>query len=244
MPLSPVQRHSVADDVFQQLLTGVLGGELQAGSALPAERVLSETLGVNRQAVREALQRLAQAGLVEIRHGGGTQVLDYRSGAGLDLLPHLLVTGDQVPDVKVVRSLVELRACLGPEIARRCAQRRGEAIAHAVKEIAADMRDEGDLAELASRDLAFWELLVDGSDNIAYRLAYNGLRRTYDPIRHLLADLLADELRAHEDRAALAAGVAAADGERAASAAARLLDHGTRSMNGLVTRLAEEGDGA
>ncbi len=52
MPLQPVARSSVADAVFAQLLDGVLSGELDAGVELPAERALTQALGVNRQAVR------------------------------------------------------------------------------------------------------------------------------------------------------------------------------------------------
>jgi GntR family transcriptional regulator, transcriptional repressor for pyruvate dehydrogenase complex len=241
MPLTPVRRRSVADEVFDQLLAGVLDGELAPGSTLPAERALSEALGVNRQAVREALQRLSQAGVVDIRHGGGTQVLDYRDGAGLDLLPALLLTGDGGPDAAVVRSLMELRACLGPEIARRCAQRCTTAIAQAVLDTAARMLAEDDLPALAAADLELWELLVDGSENIAYRLAFNALRRTYAPISDLLARLLADELRAHPDRTALAERVAERDPAGAAAAAERLLDHGSRAVTSLLASLTDEG---
>ena len=58
---------------------------------LPSERRLAEVLGVSRPAVREALQRLSQAQLVEVRHGGSTTVRDFRTFGGLDLLPRLLV---------------------------------------------------------------------------------------------------------------------------------------------------------
>ena len=75
------------DEVFDQVLGEVLGGELTPGQALPAERRLAEVLGVSRPAVREALQRLSQAGLIEVRQGDTTTVRDFRRHAGLDLLP-------------------------------------------------------------------------------------------------------------------------------------------------------------
>src|SRR4051795_12557780 len=110
MALKPVARRLVPEDVFEQLLGEVVDGELSAGDSLPSERRLAEGLGVSRPAVRrglprlppaavrggprpavrEALQRLSQAGLVEVRHGGSTTVRDYRTSAGLDLLPRLL----------------------------------------------------------------------------------------------------------------------------------------------------------
>src|SRR3954451_11768659 len=101
MQLQPVARHSVSDAVFEQLQAQILGGHLAAGEALPSERALTELMGVNRQAVREALKRLDQAGLVEINHGGVTRARNYRESAGLDLLSTLLTKPDGSVDVTV-----------------------------------------------------------------------------------------------------------------------------------------------
>ena len=95
MPLQPVTRRSVPDEVFDQVLAEVVDGEIEAGEALPSERRLAEVLGVSRPAVREALQRMAQTRLVEVRQGGATTVRDFKRSAGLDLLPRLLVRARQ-----------------------------------------------------------------------------------------------------------------------------------------------------
>ena len=71
-----VERRSLSEAVFEQLRGGILTGELEAGSSLPAERELAVELGVNRSAVREALKRLQQLRLVAIRQGESTRVLD------------------------------------------------------------------------------------------------------------------------------------------------------------------------
>src|SRR4051794_35712144 len=123
MPLQPVSRRSVPDEIFEQVLGEVVSGALGPGEALPSERRLAEVLGVSRPAVREALQRMAQTRLVEVRHGGATTVRDFRRHAGLDLLPSLLVRGGSV-DVPVVRSVVEARLLIGPGVAALAAGRR------------------------------------------------------------------------------------------------------------------------
>ena len=86
MALQPVNRRSVPEDVFEQIVAEVLSGEMQPGESLPSERRLAEVLGVSRPAVREALKRLTAAGLVEVRQGDATTVRDFRRHAGLDLL--------------------------------------------------------------------------------------------------------------------------------------------------------------
>src|SRR3989337_1285403 len=108
MALKPVTRRSVSDQVFDQVLDEVVDGSLAAGEQLPSERQLAEVLGVSRPAVREALQRMAQTRLVEVRHGGATTVRDFRRAAGLDLLPRLLVRRGAL-DLGVARSVLEAR---------------------------------------------------------------------------------------------------------------------------------------
>lgn len=241
MPLQPVQRQSVADAVYDQLLDSVLDGELDPGDELPAERALTQALGVNRQAVREALQRLAGAGLVDIRHGGRTRVTDYRSAAGLDLLPRLLVTRSGSIDRGVAAGLLELRSCLGPEIARRCAQRAAHGVREQVAAVVENMAQVGeDLGVLAELDLQLWDTLVDGSGNIAYRLAFNALRRTYEPMTALLQATLSAELLDHASRRTLAAAVVASDGQAAAAAATRLLSRGEAGVRDLLNVLDDE----
>ena len=124
MALQPVARRSVPDEVFDQILSDVVSGEFAPGESLPSERKLAEVLGVSRPAVREALQRVAQAGLVEVRQGDSTTVRDYRRHASLDLLPRLLLPHGEL-DPSVARSILEARLLIGPKVAALAAERAG-----------------------------------------------------------------------------------------------------------------------
>src|SRR5262252_3716050 len=88
--LDRIARQPLSAAVFDQLAERIIRGAFAPGAALPSERQLCAELGVSRTAVREALARLAQLRLIQVRHGGETRVLDFRATAGLDLLPHLL----------------------------------------------------------------------------------------------------------------------------------------------------------
>lgn len=215
-PLKRVERRSLSDAVFEQLRDQILDGTRAAGEALPPERALCEALGVNRGAVREALRRLEQARLVSIRHGGTSRVLDFRAHAGLDILGHLVLRQDGAIDGRVVRSIMELRSAIAPDAARRAALRRSESQHQALRAAASMMAPgDGDVADLQERALAFWSVLIDASDNLAYRLAYNAMRDTYDRSRALLAPVLESELR---DAAAYDAIAAAVEQRHAAVA--------------------------
>jgi GntR family transcriptional regulator, transcriptional repressor for pyruvate dehydrogenase complex len=233
VPFSPVARRSLGDQVFDQLAAQILRGELTPGEALPPERSLVELLGVNRQAVREALKRLEQAGLVDVLHGGGTTVTDWRRRAGLDLLPRLLVSADGTIDPGVVRAIMELRSLVGPDVAARCAERAVPAVTESLAAIARSydaVALDSPLGELAALDTLLWQTLVDGADNIAYRLAYNALRSEYVAVESVMRSVLAEELTALDLRRRLVAAVLAGDAPTARAAATDLLAIGTAAV--------------
>lgn len=60
--------------IADALLKRIESAELVPGHRLPSERELSESLGVTRMTLRQALQLLEQQGLVERKHGVGTFV--------------------------------------------------------------------------------------------------------------------------------------------------------------------------
>ena len=236
--LRPVQRQSLSDAVFEQIRDQILRGDRRPGSSLPAERALCDALGVNRSAVREALRRLEQAGLVVVRQGGASRVRDYRESASLDLLATLLVTPDGAFDPRIVRSILEMRSALGPDVARLAASRGGAACAARLDQEVAAMRSAGgDLALLQECATSFWGHLVDGSDNVAYRLAFNALHATYDRVRALLARAMAPELADAEPYATVAAAVRAGDAAAAEASARTLLERGARGVLAALDRV-------
>ena len=231
--IEPVARVSLPDAVFDQLADQILSQRLLAGQPLPSERELARAFGVNRGAVREALKRLAQTGLIEQRQGGGTTVLDFRQRASLDLLPRLLFAEDGEPNLLVARSIMEMRAALAPDIARLCAVRATPEQVEQLRALIEQMRaaaEPEDMDRLQLLNLELWELLVSGSDNIAYRLAFNTLRQTYERIREALVVALADELRAVDSCAALVEAVAAKDDPRAHDIARTLIERGSAGV--------------
>ncbi|WP_433385276.1 FadR/GntR family transcriptional regulator [Micromonospora sp. KLBMP9576] len=176
MAFAPAPRTSVSDHVFGQIRDAVVDGRYRPGEALPGERELAATFGVNRHAVREALRRLQQLGLVRISQGGATRVLDWRVHAGLDLALSLTRCHDTLPVDTLVRDMLEMRACIGVDAARLCAE-RGEATLRAAipraVEAYADLAP--DLAAMGEATIALWRHIVAGSGNTAYLLAFNSL---------------------------------------------------------------------
>jgi DNA-binding FadR family transcriptional regulator len=239
MALQPVNRRSVPEDVFEQIVDEVLRGEMKPGESLPSERKLAEVLGVSRPAVREALKRLTAAGLVEVRQGDATTVRDFRRHAGLDLLPRLLLRAGEV-DVSVVRSILETRLHNGPKIAELAAQRRDPELIALLDESLRALSAEDDPVERQRCALTFWDHVVDGADSIAFRLMYNTLRATYEPALPALATVMADEVGRPQAYRELADAIAAGDPPRASQAARDLLEPATAALLGALDDLEDQ----
>ncbi len=236
MALQPVSRRSVPEDVFEQILADVINGELIPGESLPSERRLAEVLGVSRPAVREALKRVAAAGLVEVRQGDATTVRDYRRTAGLDLLPRLLVRDGEL-DVSVARSILETRLHNGPKVAELAAQRSGPKLAALLDDSIEALANESDPVEKQKLALTFWDYVVDGADSIAFRLIYNTLRTAYEPTLPALAVAMAAEVSNTESYRALADAIVAGDPDAARIAALHLLEPATTALIAVINTL-------
>lgn len=240
MALQPVVKRSVSADVFEQIADDVLSGELAPGTALPSERQLAERLGVSRPAVREALQRLSAAGLVAVRQGDATTVLDYRRGAGLEVLPRLLVRAGAL-DPAVARSILEARLHNGPKVAELAAARvaglDGESAARPT-ELAKTLSDLVDSVAAAEADpiaqqriaLEFWDHIVDAADSIVFRLMNNMLRAAYEPALAALAPIMSAEVGNVTGYQELADAIVAGRPHEAAERARALLEPATTAL--------------
>ncbi|MET9288029.1 FadR/GntR family transcriptional regulator [Nocardia beijingensis] len=233
MALQPVVKRSVSADVFEQIAADVLSGELAPGATLPSERQLAEALGVSRPAVREALQRLAAAGLVSVRQGDATTVLDYRRGAGLEVLPRLLVQAGEL-DPSVARSILEARLHNGPKVAELAARRVGAIGAAEVRALLEASLDalaaEQDPIAQQRHAMEFWDHVVDAADSIVFRLMFNMLRAAYEPALAALAPIMSAEVGNIEAYRELAAAVVAGRPQKAATTARALLEPATTAL--------------
>lgn len=176
----PARRRS--DVVHARLRAEILEGRLAPGAAVPSERALADELEVNRHAVREALKRLEQAGLVRISQGGPTRVREWRETAGLEVLLDL-VAGPDGPPAALARAVLEMRESIGVDAARRCADRASPADRSAVGALAQDAAGAiaahtaggADAGAMDAAYAALWRAIVAGAQNIAYQLALTSL---------------------------------------------------------------------
>jgi DNA-binding FadR family transcriptional regulator len=216
-----IQRSLVSDQVFRVLCDEILSGSYEPGEKLPTQRALAAELGVNMASVREAVKRLEQLRLVEVRHGDAMRVCDWRTHGGLDVIAQVLFRAGGV-DRTTLASLLEARRLMLSESARLAAERRSDEQAARLTELAERMASAPGPEAAQALDFAFMTELVEAAGNVVFQLILNSIRQLYfdhaELFRAVVADL--DELLPLYKRAA--AAIAAGDGGRAAGALERL----------------------
>ena len=82
--LRPMRQKSIVDRIIARLTDAIMNGQLKPGQRIPTETELSESMGVGRNSVREAIKALVTMGLLVIRRAEGTFVADGFSDRMLD----------------------------------------------------------------------------------------------------------------------------------------------------------------
>jgi len=121
MALKQITRVNIAEKVFEQLRDQILQGTWKEGEKLPSEQELTETLGVSRSSVRQAIRTLADYGMVETRNGTGTYVKRQISG---NYMLNIVPIGDlQFEDiVEVLDFLCLIEDSVAAMAVQRCTQ--------------------------------------------------------------------------------------------------------------------------
>lgn len=107
----PVTPGRVSVEIVDQIKTALRDGRLVAGDRLPPERELTETFGVSRVTVRDALRVLETHGLIEIRvgAGGGAVITAPRPDDVADGIANMLMMATLTPEnVTEARAIVEV----------------------------------------------------------------------------------------------------------------------------------------
>lgn len=110
---APITRQKLSDQVFERLWDMIVSGELAPGDVIPSERVLMDKFGVGRPAVREALQSLANKGVITISHGERSRVNELTANIAVDQIEDiakLLLSSEpsNLGHLKQVRKILEV----------------------------------------------------------------------------------------------------------------------------------------
>ncbi len=161
--------------VERLLVERIISGEYPPGTELPGERDLSKDMGLARPALREALQRLARDGWLDIQQGKPTRVRDFMQDGNLNILSGLL-DADVTLLPGFVTNLLEMWGLLAPAYTLRALENAPEA----VRELLREFERLEDRSRPTVR--AQWKLhraLIELAENPIYGMVLNSFMAFY-----------------------------------------------------------------
>lgn len=178
MPFQKIQPEKLSNSVVRQIELLVLRGILRPGERLPAERELSDRMGVSRPSLREAIAELQERGLLVARPNAGIYVAEVLGSAFSPALVDLFGKHEEaVFDYLAFRRDME---GLAAERAARLASDTDLAVIDAIfskMEAAHQKRDPTDEAAL---DAEFHLAIIEASHNV---LMLHMMRSMFDLLR-------------------------------------------------------------
>jgi DNA-binding FadR family transcriptional regulator len=118
MTFGTSKKSVLSEEIVAQLLFLIKEKKLRPGDKLPPERELAAQMQVSRPSLREALRALSIMNIIEIRHGGGTQVTTLEPEQLLEHLEFVFAL-----DNSTALELIEARKILEPGVIALVAER-------------------------------------------------------------------------------------------------------------------------
>ncbi|GAA5187405.1 fatty acid metabolism transcriptional regulator FadR [Ferrimonas gelatinilytica] len=173
-----IKAQSPAGFAEEYIVKSIWNNKFPPGSILPAERELSELIGVTRTTLREVLQRLARDGWLTIQHGKPTRVNNFWETSGLNVLETIArLDQDGVPEL--MDQLLAARTNISG-IYTRSAVRNNPAKVRELLAQAEEVPEEG--AAFADYDYRLNHSLAFASGNPIYSLILNGFKGLYSRV--------------------------------------------------------------
>ena len=170
MPIEPIKKSNVSEEVFEQMKTLISTGEWKAGEKIQSENDLAKTFGVSRVSIRAALGRLNALGLVVSKQGTfvGEPTIETCMNS---LLPMLIIDHTQLMDVYEFRRIVDVGS------ARLAAQNADSDDLEALEKNLKDMDNANrHAAEFARLDVEFHFLLAKSTKNSVMLKVYTVIK--------------------------------------------------------------------
>lgn len=176
--MAQVQRHPLAAQAAEVLLTRIRSGEWELGHKLPGETTLAAQLGVGRSTLREAIRELAGRGVLESRQGAGV------------FLTALDVTEDWDTVLRRadILTVIEARIAIEAEGAALAARRRTPAdLRNMLRALTARAEAGNSVEALVDADTAFHRTVVAAAHNDILLEMFNAF---VPRSRHAMIDML------------------------------------------------------
>ncbi len=151
---------AVTDEAILKIKEMITSGRLAPGDRLPPEKELSESLGLSRSSLREAVKALEVIRVLDVRRGDGTYVTSLEPRLLLEALSFVI----DLHDDKSVLEIFGVRRILEPAATGLAAMRVSDEEVAELTELV-DRAAADDIEALVEHDLVFHSKIVKASGN-------------------------------------------------------------------------------
>lgn len=221
MDIKKPVRRSLSRQVSEAMEDMIRRGRWKVGDRIPSEPELAKSFAVSHNTLREALQSLIHAGMLEARPGDGTYVL---ASDRLSVAMNNRLSESTLPKI------LEARLALEKEIARLAAVNRTEDDLRRMEEALAKCREKS--GNGIDDDMRFHACVAAATHNSVLSELYGIIiRYIQQNLGHLLAEKQYDAgaMALHDD---LAEAIRRQDEQRAGEIVERIVQFDTKSIEG------------
>jgi GntR family transcriptional regulator, transcriptional repressor for pyruvate dehydrogenase complex len=184
MDLRPIKKTSTTTKVFEMLHEMIATGQFRRGDKLPPQNELARQLGVSRNTLREAVNKLSTMGFVVSRQGVGTVVESPSPDGYLTGL-----SGQFLLDPLSVREFIEARICIERATVRLAVKRARPKDFSQIRDILEEQQKalhRADGADFTLHDTAFHLKLAKMSGN---RVLHKFLETVQDMLHRFIGEV-------------------------------------------------------
>lgn len=176
----PITHSRLHEEIVTIIQKQIMNGTIIPGTKLPPEREMAETFNVNRTTLREALRKLENLELLEIRHGDGVYAKNFLESGNLDLIK-AAVSMDE--DNVTLFNVLEARRFVVPGMAYLAAQRRTTADLDELEQVIFHQ----DLTML-ERDIKVHQMIARATHNMLCTIFLNFFNQLFREYGYLYFD--------------------------------------------------------
>lgn len=162
---------SIVNKIVDNITNAIINGELNPGDKIPTEAELSESMGVGRNSVREAIKVLEAYGVVHIKRAEGTFVRqEYDSKMIYPVLYGIILQKDSTKQIVELRKVIDvglLQLAVDKLKSKELEKAQMEAIEQAMEELERQAHaDVPQVKNLFDADVQFHMAIVGITENV------------------------------------------------------------------------------
>lgn len=191
-----IQRRTLAQEVAERLIQGIINDEYVIGEKLPIEPELMKIYGVGRSSIREAIKILSIKGVLSVQQGVGTFVTSKNVQESLETKI----------DKAEIEEVYEVRSVLDSKIAAKAAIHRSDKDLKTMK-MYLDLREklagENQALECYQADINFHISIAEACGNALlkeiYKITSKHILRTFESSHNNNTDSFKISQKIHTD---------------------------------------------